>query len=69
MRVGCIGLSLTTQIGKGSRLGDGRRPGPGPVRRGPLHPAHAAAPDADLRAPAVREGPQRAQLGRRPGRR
>ena len=58
-------ITLTTQVGKGSRLGDGGRP----VRSGgqPL-PDAAAAAAADAAA-GVGERPERAQLGRRPGRR
>ena len=56
-------ITLTTEVGKGSRLGDGGRP----VRSGgqPL-PDAAAAADA---AAGVGQRPERAQLGRRPGRR
>ena len=55
-------ITLTTQVGKGSRLGDGGRP----VRVGQPLPDAAAAADA---AAGVGQRPERAQLGRRPGRR
>ena len=56
-------ITLTTQVGKGSRLGDGGRP----VRSGG-QPLPDAAATADAAAGECQR-PERAQLGRRPGRR
>ena len=59
-------ITLTTQVGKGSRLGYGGRPVSGGQ---PLPDAAAAAAAAADAAAGVGQRPERAQLGRRPGRR